>query len=149
MFHSLTICAKFGPDLNSLIGREALETRYRALVMIADIDNWSITCTSGQHKWSAQVTWTTDHITALECRYYLSQSNICLAGSSHSWCDDVILYFKCHFQSDPPENCHLTVKKLPKTWHFFKCQKLSFSPQNLPLEGQIRTLALRISRPTC
>ena len=22
--------------------------------------------------------------------------------------------------SDPPKNCHLTVKKLPKTWHFFK-----------------------------
>jgi len=21
--------------------------------------------------------------------------------------------------SDPPENCHLNVKKLPKTWHFF------------------------------
>ena len=26
----------------------------------------------------------------------------------------------CNIQPDPPENCHLTVKKLPKTWHFFK-----------------------------
>ena len=26
---------------------------------------------------------------------------------------------------DPPENCHLNVKKLPKTW-FFKCQKYIF-----------------------
>ena len=24
------------------------------------------------------------------------------------------------FEPDPPENCHLNVKKLPKTWHFFK-----------------------------
>ena len=32
--------------------------------------------------------------------------------------------------SDPPENCHLNVKKLPKTWHFFQknWQKLSFFP---------------------
>ena len=31
--------------------------------------------------------------------------------------------------ADPPENCHFTVKKLPKTCHFFQknCQKLSFS----------------------
>ena len=24
------------------------------------------------------------------------------------------------YAPDPPENCHLTVKKLPKTWHFFQ-----------------------------
>ena len=23
------------------------------------------------------------------------------------------------YHDDPPENCHLNVKKLPKTWHFF------------------------------
>ena len=55
---------------------------------------------------------------------------------------------------DPPENCHLTVKKLTKTWHFFQknCQKLSFfqkyvkvlaifwhSNGNFP-EGQVHTL---------
>ena len=35
---------------------------------------------------------------------------------------------------DPPKNCHLTVKKLPKTWHFFKknCQKFSFFSKKLP-----------------
>ena len=35
-----------------------------------------------------------------------------------------------------PENCHLNVKKLPKTWHFFqqkKCQKCSFKKKKLPL----------------
>ena len=52
--------------------------------------------------------------------------------------------------SDPPENCHLTVKKLPKTWHFFKnnCQKFSFfSNGNFP-EGQVITtkVTLRPSR---
>ena len=25
-----------------------------------------------------------------------------------------------HFQADPPDNCQLNAKKLPKTWHFFK-----------------------------
>ena len=36
---------------------------------------------------------------------------------------------------DPPENCHLTVKKWPKTWHFFQknWQKLSFFSTKLPL----------------
>ena len=31
-------------------------------------------------------------------------------------------------QPDPPENCHLTVKKLPKSWHIFQknCPKFSF-----------------------
>ena len=28
--------------------------------------------------------------------------------------------------SDPPEDCHLTVKKLPKTWHFFKKNATNF-----------------------
>ena len=34
----------------------------------------------------------------------------------------------CGWCPDPPENCHLTVKKLPKAWHFFQknCQKFSF-----------------------
>ena len=34
--------------------------------------------------------------------------------------------------ADPPENYHLTVKKLPKTWHFFKknCQKFHFFQKN-------------------
>ena len=37
-------------------------------------------------------------------------------------------------QPDPPENCHLTVKKLPKTWlFFFNCQKFSFFSKKLPL----------------
>ena len=37
--------------------------------------------------------------------------------------------------SDPPENCHLTVKKLPKTLHFFKknCQKFSVFSKKLPM----------------
>ena len=26
----------------------------------------------------------------------------------------------CRPGSDPPENCHLTGKKLPKSWHFFE-----------------------------
>ena len=32
------------------------------------------------------------------------------------------------FSSDPPEHCHLTVKKLPKTWLFFQknCQNCFF-----------------------
>ena len=29
------------------------------------------------------------------------------------------------FVSDPPENCHLTVKKLPKTWHLKKLTNFS------------------------
>ena len=38
------------------------------------------------------------------------------------------------FGPDPPENCQLNVKKLPKTWHFSKknCQKLSFFSTKLP-----------------
>ena len=40
-----------------------------------------------------------------------------------------------HLQPDPPENWHLTVKKLPKTWHFFQknWQKLSFFSTKLPM----------------
>ena len=36
---------------------------------------------------------------------------------------------------DPPENWHLTVKKLPKTWQFFQqnCQNFSFFSKKLPL----------------
>ena len=34
--------------------------------------------------------------------------------------------------ADPAENCHLNVKKLSKSSHFFQknCQKLSFFPKN-------------------
>ena len=31
----------------------------------------------------------------------------------------------------PPENCHLNVKKLPKTWHLKNGQKISCFPQNV------------------
>ena len=43
-------------------------------------------------------------------------------------------------QADPPENCHLTVIKLPKTWHFFKKFLTIFwqSNGNFP-EGQVTT----------
>jgi len=43
------------------------------------------------------------------------------------------------YQTNPAENCHLTVKKLPKTWHFFKknWQKFSFFSTKLPMEGQL------------
>ena len=57
-------------------------------------------------------------------------------------------------KADPPENWHLTVKKLPKTWHFFQknWQKFSFFSKKLPLaifwqsngnfpEGQVRSHA--------
>ena len=40
-----------------------------------------------------------------------------------------------HFTPDPPENYHLNVKKIPKTWHFFQknWQKLSFFSTKLPM----------------
>ena len=39
------------------------------------------------------------------------------------------------WRADPPENCHLTVKKLPKTWLFFKknCQKFSFFSKKIAI----------------
>ena len=36
-------------------------------------------------------------------------------------------------EPDPPENCQLTVKKLPKTWHFF--QKIFIFSIKLPMEN--------------
>ena len=37
--------------------------------------------------------------------------------------------------SDPPKNCHLTVKKVPKTCHFFKKidKNCHFFPTKLPM----------------
>ena len=37
--------------------------------------------------------------------------------SSQSWKRDLL---DSDYSSEPPEICHLNVKKLPKTWHFFK-----------------------------
>ena len=64
-----------------------------------------------------------------------------------------------HSNPDPPKNCHLTVKKLPKTWHFFKknCPKFSFFSTKLPLaillrvngnfpEGQVFTVQLNLTK---
>ena len=55
----------------------------------------------------------------------------CVDGSDEAECG--ILYFRFYLITvitvtphDPPENCHLNVKKLPKTWLFFNCQNLSF-----------------------
>ena len=47
-------------------------------------------------------------------------------------------YLLNEWVADPPENCHLTVKKLQKTWHFFKknCQKFSFFSKILPFDCQ-------------
>ena len=45
-----------------------------------------------------------------------------------SFCGDQTI-----FASDPPENCHLTVKKLAKTWLFFNCQKFPFFSKKLPM----------------
>ena len=43
---------------------------------------------------------------------------------SPPWCDDCAATWTeratIAYRADPPENCYLTVKKLPKTWHFFK-----------------------------
>ena len=40
---------------------------------------------------------------------------------SSKWSGSVICeWTEDWFWSDPQENCHLTVKKLPKTWHFFQ-----------------------------
>jgi len=30
------------------------------------------------------------------------------------------------YRADPPENCHLTIKKLPKTWYFFPPKMTNF-----------------------
>ena len=53
----------------------------------------------------------------------------------------MITLLECEFEPDTPENCHLNVKKLPKTWHIFKkiFQKLSFFPQKMPLASDIKT----------
>jgi len=40
----------------------------------------------------------------------------CVTG--HLLCNKIL--YNYGVASDPPENCHLTVKKLPKTWHFSK-----------------------------
>ena len=43
--------------------------------------------------------------------------------------------YQTRLSDDPSENCHLTVKKLLKTWHFFQknCQKFSFFSKKLPM----------------
>ena len=47
----------------------------------------------------------------------------------------------CECQPDPPENCHLNVQKLPKTWLFFlNCQNLSFFSKKLPLAFFLMTI---------
>ena len=55
-------------------------------------------------------------------------------STTRTWCttESPVFGMSCprktpRWVADPRENCHLTVKKLPKTWHFFqkkwqKCQ---------------------------
>ena len=47
------------------------------------------------------------------------------------------------WESNPPENCHLNVRKLPKTWNFFQknWKKLSFSTK-LPLANFLKKLKI-------
>ena len=43
-------------------------------------------------------------------------------------------------QTNPPENCHLNVKKLPKNFPFFQknCQKFSFLLKKMKILGNLK-----------
>ena len=63
---------------------------------------------------------------------------------------DNLAYFEATsatFVPDPPGKCHLTVKKLPKTWHLKKknCQKFLFFEQ-MKIFGNFLTVKLQFSR---
>ena len=77
------------------------------------------------------------------CRCYVDTGSTC--NVIILWTDDDLKskyfvyenmnlqYCVCNHTSDPQENCYLNVKKLPKTWNFFKYFFHKLSLKKLPL----------------